>query len=111
MLNFMSRRLFVAVLVAFTVSVIAFSLLRLSGDLATMIAGEDASAQDIEIIRKQYGLDRPYYIQYIDWLGSAVHGDLGESMFYPEKVTTLIKARLPSSKLAHTPNSCRRMKI
>lgn len=97
MLNFMAKRLFVAVLVAFTVSVIAFSLLRVSGDLATMIAGEDASAKDIEIIRAQYGLDRPYYIQYVDWLGASLHGDLGESMFYPEKVTTLIEARLPNT--------------
>lgn len=97
MLNFMARRLFVAVLVAFTVSIIAFSLLRLSGDLATMIAGEDASAEDIEVIRSQYGLDRPYYIQYLDWLGNGLQGDLGESMFYPEEVTDLIKDRLPNT--------------
>jgi peptide/nickel transport system permease protein len=97
MLNFMSKRLFVAMLVAVTVSIIAFSLLRVSGDLATMIAGEDASAEDIEVIREQYGLNRPYYIQYLDWLGSGVQGDLGESMFYPEKVTELIKDRLPNT--------------
>lgn len=97
MLNFMARRLFVAVLVAFTVSIIAFSLLRLSGDLATMIAGEDASAEDIEVIRAQYGLDRPYYMQYLDWLGNGIQGDLGESMFYPQEVTDLIKDRLPNT--------------
>ncbi len=97
MLNFMARRLFVALLVAVAVSIIAFSLLRLSGDLATNIAGEDATAEDIEVIRKQYGLDRPYYIQYLDWLGSGFKGDLGESMFYPEEVTALIKDRLPNT--------------
>lgn len=97
MLNFMARRLFVAVLVAITVSIIAFSLLRFSGDLATMIAGEDASAQDIEVIREQYGLNQPYYMQYLDWLGSGLQGDLGESMFYPERVTDLIKERLPNT--------------
>jgi peptide/nickel transport system permease protein len=97
MLNFMTRRLFVAALVAITVSVIAFSLLRLSGDLATMIAGEDATADDIELIREQFGLNRPYYLQYLDWLGSGFQGDLGESMFYPEEVTDLIKDRLPNT--------------
>ncbi len=97
MLNFMSKRLFVAVLVAVTVSILAFSLLRLSGDLATMIAGEDATADDIELIREQFGLNRPYYLQYLDWLGSGVQGDLGESMFYPEEVTNLIKDRLPNT--------------
>jgi peptide/nickel transport system permease protein len=97
MLNFMAKRVLVALLVAFTVSVIAFSLLRLSGDLATMIAGEDASAADIEIIREKFGLDRPYYIQYLDWLKSGLQGDLGESMFYPEKVVDLIETRLPNT--------------
>jgi peptide/nickel transport system permease protein len=97
MLNFMSRRLFVAALVAITVSVIAFSLLRLSGDLATMIAGEDATAEDIELVREQFGLDRPYYQQYLDWLGSGIQGDLGESMFYPETVVDLIRDRLPNT--------------
>jgi len=97
MLNFMAKRLFVAALVAVTVSVIAFSLLRLSGDLATMIAGEDASAQDIELIREQYGLNKAYYLQYLDWLGAGFQGDLGESMFYPEEVTALIKDRLPNT--------------
>lgn len=97
MLNFMSKRLFVAALVAVTVSILAFSLLRLSGDLATMIAGEDATADDIELIREQFGLNRPYYLQYLDWLGSGVQGDLGESMFYPEEVTNLIKDRLPNT--------------
>lgn len=97
MLNFMAKRLFIAVLVAFTVSIIAFSLLRLSGDLATTIAGEDATAEDIEIVREQYGLNRPYYLQYLDWLGAGLQGDLGESMFYPEQVTDLIKDRLPNT--------------
>ena len=97
MLNFMAKRLFVAMLVALTVSVIAFSLLRLSGDLATMIAGEDASAADIEVIRHQYGLDRPYIVQYFDWLRSGLQGDLGESMFYPEEVVDLIGSRLPNT--------------
>jgi peptide/nickel transport system permease protein len=97
MLNFMAKRVLVALLVAFTVSVIAFSLLRLSGDLATMIAGEDASTTDIDIIRKKFGLDRPYYIQYLDWLKSGLQGDLGASTFYPEQVVDLIKTRLPNT--------------
>lgn len=97
MVNFMSKRLFVALLVAITVSIIAFSLLRLSGDLATMIAGEDASADDIALIREQFGLNRAYHLQYFDWLLSGIQGDLGESMFYPQAVTDLIKDRLPNT--------------
>lgn len=97
MLNFMARRVSVAVMVAFTVSVIAFSLLRLSGDLASSIAGEDAPADVIEQIRQQYGLDRPLVVQYWDWLSRGLQGDLGDSMYYPEKVTSLIMSRFPNT--------------
>ena len=56
MLNFTIRRIILVVLVALTVSVIAFFLVRMSGDLATALAGEDANAQEIADIRKIYGL-------------------------------------------------------
>ena len=59
-------------LVALTVSVIAFFLVRLSGDLATALAGEDANAQEIADIKKIYGLDRPLIVQYADWLLNAL---------------------------------------
>jgi peptide/nickel transport system permease protein len=58
MLRFLMRRAILALLVCLTVLVISFALTRLSGDLAISIAGPNATAQDIEIIRKNYGLDR-----------------------------------------------------
>ena len=72
MLNFTIRRIILVVLVALTVSVIAFFLVRMSGDLATALAGEDANAQEIADIRKIYGLDRPLIFQYADWLFNAL---------------------------------------
>lgn len=95
MLNFLSRRLVIAILVAFTVSVIGFSLLRLSGDLAAVLAGEDASAEDIARVARLYGLDRPLFIQYFDWLGNLLQGNLGQSLFTHEPVTEMILSRLP----------------
>lgn len=95
MLNFTIRRLLLAMLVALVVSVIAFALVRLSGDLAVALAGEDATPEDIELIREQYGLDRPIIIQYFDWLSHAVVGDFGESLFFPETVWELVASRLP----------------
>ena len=59
MLRFLIRRLIVALLVAATVMTLAFILTRLSGDLAISIAGPNATAADIEAVRKAYGLDRP----------------------------------------------------
>lgn len=94
MLNFLVRRLVIALLVAFTVSVIGFSLLRLSGDLAAILAGENATQEDIERIAKSYGLDKPWIVQYWNWITSALQGDLGQSLFTHEPVTELIMSRI-----------------
>ncbi len=91
------RRIVLSILVAITVSVVAFFLVRLSGDVATALAGEDASAADIAELRKAYGLDRPIIIQYVDWLGKAVQGDFGDSLFFPETVWELVATRLPTT--------------
>ncbi len=95
MLQFLFRRLIVAILVAATVMTLAFILTRLSGDLATSIAGPNATAADIEAIRKAYGLDRPVLSQFFDWVGRAVTGDLGNSYFFQTRVSTLIAERMP----------------
>jgi peptide/nickel transport system permease protein len=92
--KFLLHRLYISILVAITVSVIAFSLLRLSGDLAAELAGEDASEEEIALIAKQYGLDRPLYIQYFSWAGNALQGDLGRSLFTNEPVTEMIFERI-----------------
>jgi peptide/nickel transport system permease protein len=95
MLRFFLRRFAVAVLVALTVLTLAFMLTRLSGDLAISIAGPNATAEDVETIRRVYGLDRPVWVQYFDWLGRAVQGDFGESYFFRDRVANLIGTRMP----------------
>ncbi len=94
-LNYFVNRLIVAVLVAVTVSVFAFSLLRLSGDLAAELAGDDATPAEIAETARAYGLDRPFHIQYLDWAGSALTGDLGASIFSNEPVFEIITNALP----------------
>ena len=94
MLRFVLGRLLMLALVALTVSFIGFGLLRLSGDLAAVLAGETASAADIARVAEQYGLDQPLYVQYLDWAGKALRGDLGTSLFTHEPVTDLILARI-----------------
>ncbi|MDP3160249.1 MAG: ABC transporter permease [Reyranella sp.] len=95
MLSFLTRRLIVAFLVTATVMTLAFILTRLSGDLATSIAGPNATQADIEAIRKAYGLDRPVLTQFFDWVGRALTGDLGESYFFKARVSSLIAERMP----------------
>ena len=95
MLAFTLKRLVIALLVAVTVSVISFSLLRLSGDLAQALAGPSSTAADVEAVRKAYGLDQPLAAQYLDWARKALRGDFGTSFFFKEPVAAMIAARLP----------------
>ena len=94
MLRFILHRFYVSILVAITVSVIGFSLLRLSGDLAAELAGEDASIEEIAEVARAYGLDRPFHVQYFDWAGKALQGNLGRSLFTNELVVELITERI-----------------
>jgi peptide/nickel transport system permease protein len=95
MLQFLVRRLIVAILVAATVMTLAFVLTRLSGDLAISIAGPNATQADVEAVRVAYGLNRPLSVQFLDWVRRAVTGDLGESYFFKVPVATLIGERMP----------------
>lgn len=81
-------------LVAITVSIIGFALLRVSGDLAADLAGEDATPAEIAEIAVLYGLDRPLHEQYLTWASKALGGDLGQSLFTNEPVMDLILERI-----------------
>lgn len=95
MLQFLARRLLVALLVCITVLTFAFALTQLSGDLAISIAGPNSTAADIEIIRKACKLERPVIQQFFDWVSRAVVADFGQSYFFRERVAKLIGDRLP----------------
>ncbi|MDP6390368.1 MAG: ABC transporter permease [Alphaproteobacteria bacterium] len=96
MLIFTLRRLGYAVLVTITVSVVTFTLLRLSGDPAAALAGEAATTEDIEYVRRHYGFDKPLPLQYWDWATRALQGDFGISVYLKEKpVSDIIIERAP----------------
>jgi len=99
MLMFTLKRLGLAILVTFTVSLLSFSLLFMAGDPASAIAGENATATDIEAIRALYGFDRPFLVQYADWLFAALSGDFGQSYYFKMPVSTLIAERLSTTML------------
>jgi len=95
MIQFVVRRAFLALLVLLTVLTISFALTRLSGDVAISMAGPAASQEDVETIRKAYGLDRPLPVQFVSWVADAASGNLGRSYLYHAPVAELIAARLP----------------
>lgn len=91
-----------AALLLLAVVVLNFCLIHAApGDPAQVIAGEmgGASAEVIEAIRRQYGLDQPLSIQLLSYLGRILQGDFGHSFYFNESVTLLILQRLPATIL------------
>jgi peptide/nickel transport system permease protein len=95
MIIYTLKRIFLALLVALSVSAISFGLLYLSGDPATAIGGESATDADIQFIRQAYGFDRPVIVQYLTWIGKALQGDFGTSYYFRLPVSQIIGAKLP----------------
>lgn len=95
MLFLVARRLAATIPVLLVVAVVVFLILHLSpGDPAAIIAGDNASSEDIEQVRAGLALDRPLPEQFGLWLWQLVQGDLGVSIFNKTPVTTLIAQRL-----------------
>jgi len=95
MLLYALKRFGVAILVAISVSIVTFSLLHVSGDPAAAMAGESASEEDIEYVRKHYGFDRPLPVQYVDWESKAIQGDFGISIYLKRPVAGILAERAP----------------
>ena len=95
MLLYALKRFGVAILVAISVSIVTFSLLHVSGDPAAAMAGESASEEDIEYVRKHYGFDRPLPVQYVDWATRAIRGDFGQSIYLKRPVAGILAERAP----------------
>jgi peptide/nickel transport system permease protein len=97
MLRYLIRRLLQALLVVFGVSIVSFGMMFLSGDPASAMAGDNWTREQIEDFRQQMGFDRPWYVQYGDFLSSAVRGDFGTSLRQHRPVFELVKERLPAT--------------
>lgn len=98
MIRFLAKKLPSVLLVLLVTSVIAFVLPRLApGDTAAVIAGPDATTEQIEAVRVDLGLDRPLVQQYLDWMGGLLSGDLGQSYQFNRPVAELLGARLEST--------------
>ncbi len=104
MLAYIVRRLFLTLPVMALVAIVVFLLLHLSpGDPAAVMAGDNATPETIAQIRAKLGLDEPIWKQFAVWLFALVQGDLGQSLFWGDPVTTLIGQRAePTVSLALT---------
>lgn len=96
MTRYVLGRLLQIVPVLFGVSVIVFLLIRLiPGDPATAVLGSRATPQLIAQARAQLHLNEPFWKQYIDFVGGALHGDFGVSYFYESSVWSITVPRIP----------------
>ncbi|MDW4547732.1 ABC transporter permease [Defluviimonas sp. D31] len=94
------RRLLQSLLILLGVSFITFVLLYvLPADPVRQIAGRSATAQTVENIRRELGLDQPFVVQYARYLFGMVQGDLGRSYLQKTEVAELIASRLPATLL------------
>ena len=100
MKTYVLRRLLALIPVALVVATVAFVLIHMApGDPASIIAGPDATAEDVEKIKKQMGLDRPLPVQLVSWYGRLIQGDLGRSIFLRKPVVEAILDRVEPTLL------------
>jgi dipeptide transport system permease protein len=88
--SFLIRRILLSVAVLFTLSVVVFSISRLSGDPIAAYVGPQASREFIETVRNQYHLNDPLYVQYFYWLFGVLRGDLGISQTFGYRPVTFV---------------------
>lgn len=99
MKRFIIKRLGLAIVTLFLLSLTIFLLMRITGDPAVLLAEPGASQADLDAIRAQFGLDKPLWIQYASFIAHLVRGDFGQSFYYRTDVFELYLSRLPASLL------------
>jgi peptide/nickel transport system permease protein len=97
MLAFVLRRLIQAVVVMLAVAFIAFMLFQYVGDPVTNLLGQDATVEQREQLRADLGLDEPFPVQFVRFVGNAMRGEFGLSLRQGRKVSALIVERFPAT--------------
>jgi len=96
-LAFLGKRLTQAMLVMLAILVIAFAVRTALGDPLREIMGEAVPESEREHLRHELGLDQPWPVQFVGYLGGAVSGDLGTSMIYKRPTLEVVLAKFPAS--------------
>ena len=99
MKQYIIRRVGYSLLSLFLLSLTIFLFVRVTGDPVSLLVEPGASPEDIENMRRQFGLDRPLWVQYWHFMASLATGDLGQSFYYRTPVMELYFQRLPNSLL------------
>jgi len=102
LITYITRRILLGILILILVTVMVFLVMRLlPGDPLTLFISQSQMAsgqlttEQLDELRHRFGLDKPLMMQYFDWIGGVLRGDLGMSIFYTTEVSTLIAERMP----------------
>jgi peptide/nickel transport system permease protein len=99
MRGYIIRRFFQALICLIGVTIVIFSLTRLSGDPVLLMVPPEATKEDHEVMRKTLGLDKPLHIQYLTYMSRAVKGDFGKSLRWDRPNIDLFLERFPRTLL------------
>src|ERR687884_1943723 len=98
MSRYVAQRLLHTVIVLVGVSLMTFALIHMTpGDPVLVMLGTDATPSELERLRHLLGLDQPLYVQYLQYIGRLLTGQLGDSIFQHQPVTKLIGDRFPAT--------------
>jgi len=98
MRNVYLRQIVQAAIVLLNVSLVVFVLVRIvPGDPARLMLGMEASEDAVQAARAQFGFDRPLYVQYVQFVGDALRGDLGQSVRFRRPVGDLLRESFPAT--------------
>ena len=102
MIRYILKRIFQAIICLVGVTIIIFLLTHLSGDPVLLMVSPEATQEDIEVMRKTLGLDKPLYEQYGIFISKAIRGDFGKSLRWDRSNIELFFERFPNTLLLAT---------
>ena len=97
MQRYIMTRFFYALISLVLLSMTIFCIVRITGDPAILMAEPGAKEEDLQAIRREFGLDKPWPVQYAVWVKNMVRGDFGKSIYYRVPAFDLYMQRLPAS--------------
>ncbi|MCC7106059.1 MAG: ABC transporter permease, partial [Chloroflexi bacterium] len=97
MIGYIFTRLWQSIIVLFGVSLIVFLLLHASGDPARLIVPPEAGEEAVQLVRREYGLDQPVWVQYWRFISKAVQGDFGRSFRHNAPAMSLVLEKVPAT--------------
>ncbi len=107
MVSLTARRLMLAVVTLFIISLIIFiGVEALPGDTATAYLGQSATPESLAALRERFGLNAPAHERYLNWLGNALRGDLGESYARRKPVSEMIGYRFRNTVVLKASRNC-----